>query len=169
MAPQTPQPSVIQSELSQTIGAASNAPLAETQQQCRYQLDHHNAAIAATENKAHISKKYFHPGGVAPSEWTRSVRAVRDTPVAEYSTRGLNTTCHVAYRPPIAVSRFILALSVSYFKWTFWRWRPTVTIRSIQWVHWARICIGIARRWVTLRKPLHAFLLPTRKMQFSLY
>jgi hypothetical protein len=29
--------------------------------------------------------------------------------------------------------------------------------------------IGIAMRWVTLRKPLHAFLLPARKMQFSLY
>jgi len=36
-------------------------------------------------------------------------------------------------------------------------------------VHWVRACIGIAMRWVTLRKSLLAFLLPVRKMQFSLY
>jgi hypothetical protein len=69
-----------------------------------------------------ISKKYFRPGGMAPAEWTRSVIAVRDTPVADYSAPGLNTTRHVAYRPPIAVSPVLLALSVSYFKQTLWRW-----------------------------------------------
>jgi len=76
-----------------------------------------------------ISKKYFCPGGMAPAEWTCSVRAVRDTPVADYSARGLNTTRRIAYRPPIAVSPFLLALSVSNFKRTLWRWRPTVSIR----------------------------------------
>jgi len=64
----------------------------------------------------HISKKHFRPGGMAPSEWTRSVRAVRDTPVADYPAPGANTTRRVAYRPPIAVSPFLLALSVSYCK-----------------------------------------------------
>jgi len=68
-----------------------------------------------------ISKKYFRPGGMAPSEWTRSVRAIRDTPVADYSARGLDTMRRVAYRPPIAVSPFLLALSVSNFKRTLWR------------------------------------------------
>jgi len=38
-----------------------------------------------------------------------------------------------------------------------------------EWDHWVRACIGIAMRWVTLRKSLLAFLLPARKMQFSLY
>jgi len=38
-----------------------------------------------------------------------------------------------------------------------------------EWVHWVRACIGIAMRWVTLRISLLAFLLPARKMQFSLY
>ena len=38
-----------------------------------------------------------------------------------------------------------------------------------EWVHWVRACIGIAMRWVTLRKSLLTFLLPARKMQFSLY
>jgi len=38
-----------------------------------------------------------------------------------------------------------------------------------EWVHWVRTGIGIAMRWVTLRKSLLAFLLPARKMQFSLY
>ena len=35
-------------------------------------------------------------------------------------------------------------------------------------VHWVRACIGIAMQWVTLRISLLAFLLPARKMQFSL-
>jgi len=52
MAPQTPQPDVIQSESSRTTGASSNAPLAETQQQRRHQLVHCDAATAATENIA---------------------------------------------------------------------------------------------------------------------
>jgi hypothetical protein len=68
-----------------------------------------------------ISKKHFRLGELAASEWTRSVRAVRDTPVADYSAPGVNTTRRVAYRPPIAVSPFLLALSVSYFKQTLWR------------------------------------------------
>jgi len=60
-----------------------------------------------------ISKKHFRPGGMAPSEWTRSVRAVRDTPVADYSVPGANMTRCVAYRSPIPVSPLLLALSVS--------------------------------------------------------
>jgi len=59
MAPQTPQPGVIQSESSRTVGASSNAPLAETQLQRRHQLVHRDAAIAATENMAqevHLKK-----------------------------------------------------------------------------------------------------------------
>jgi hypothetical protein len=71
--------------------------------------------------EADISKKHFRLGGMAASEWTCSVRAVRDTPVAEYSAPGVNTTGRVAYRPPIAVSLFLLALSVCYIKQTLWR------------------------------------------------
>jgi hypothetical protein len=52
MPPQTPQPGVIQSESSRTAGASANAPLAETQVQCKHQLVDHDAAIAATENMA---------------------------------------------------------------------------------------------------------------------
>jgi len=68
-----------------------------------------------------ISKKQFRLGGMAPSEWTRSVRAVRYTLVADYSAPGVNTTRGVAYRPPIAISPFLLALSVFYFEQTLWR------------------------------------------------
>ena len=57
---------------------------------------------------------------MAKSERTRSVRAVRDTAVADHSTPRINTTRHVAYPPPIAVSSFLLALLVSYFKCTLW-------------------------------------------------
>jgi len=59
-----------------------------------------------------ISKKHLRQGGMAPSEWTRSVRAVRDTPVADYSAPGVNTTRCVAYRPPIAVSSRSVGLLV---------------------------------------------------------
>jgi hypothetical protein len=66
------------------------------------------------------TKKYFCPGGMAPAEWTRSVRAVRNITVAAYSAPGINNTRRVAYRPPIAVSPFLLPLSVSYIKLTLW-------------------------------------------------
>jgi len=66
-----------------------------------------------------ISKKSFRPGGMVPSEWMRSIRAIRDTPVADYSAPGVKTTRRVTYRPQIAVSPFLPALSVSYFKQTF--------------------------------------------------
>jgi len=59
MAPQTPQPGLIQSESSRTPGASSNAPLVETQLQRRHQLVHRDAAIAATKNMAqdaHLKK-----------------------------------------------------------------------------------------------------------------
>jgi len=52
MAPQTPQPGVIESKSSQTTGTSPTAPLAETQQQRRDQLIHRNAAIAATKYMA---------------------------------------------------------------------------------------------------------------------
>jgi len=68
-----------------------------------------------------ISKKIFRSGGMAPSEWTHSVRAVRDTPVAEYYAPGINTTRRVVYRPPITVSLSLPVLSVSYFKRSLWR------------------------------------------------
>jgi len=65
-----------------------------------------------------MSKKHFRPGGIAASEWTRSVRGVRDTPAADRSAPGVNTMRRVAYRPPIAVSPFLLTLSLSYFEQT---------------------------------------------------
>jgi len=68
-----------------------------------------------------ISKKYSCPGGMALSEWTNSVRAARDTPVANYSAPGVNSTRRVPYRPLIAVPPFLLILSVSYFKRSLWR------------------------------------------------
>jgi len=68
------------------------------------------------------ARKHFCLGGMAVSEWTCSIRAIRDTLVEDYSAPGVNTTRRIAYRPPIAVSLFLLALSVSYFKQTLWRW-----------------------------------------------
>jgi len=93
---------------------------------------------ACKENfgKMNISKKHFRPGGMAPSEWTRSVRAVRDTPVADYSAPGINTTRCVAYCPPIAVSPFLLALSV-YMKYTLYLSHLLISLAlsTISWIH----------------------------------
>ena len=79
---------------------------------------------------------------MAPSEWTHSVRAVRDTPVGDYSAPSVNTARRVAYRPPIAVSPFLLPLLVSYFKHTLWRccqlW-PYVGMGSLG-TRWHRDC-----------------------------
>jgi len=82
----------------------------------------------------HISKKYFCPGGMALSEWRHSVRAVRDTPEADYSAPGVITMYHIAFRSLVAVSLFLLALSVPYFKWTHWhcgKLGPYITIGSL--------------------------------------
>jgi hypothetical protein len=85
-------------------------------------LPHHLVVtiLLRTHNRKHlfqqlpsISKKYFHLGGKALSEWTHSVRAVRETPVADYSAPGVISTLRIPYRPLIAVSPFRLILSVS--------------------------------------------------------
>jgi hypothetical protein len=68
-----------------------------------------------------ISKKHIRPGGMAPSEWTRSIRGVRDTPVEDYSTPGFNAAHRIAYLPPHSVLPYLLARSVSYVKQTLWR------------------------------------------------
>jgi len=68
---------------------------------------------------------------MAASEWTRSVRAFRHTRVADYPVCGPNSRRHVAYRPPIAVSPFLLAQSVSYCRWTL----CDHTSEWVQWVH----------------------------------
>jgi len=57
---------------------------------------------------------------MAPSEWTRCVRAIRDHPVVADSAPSVNTMGHIAYCSPIAVSLFLVALSVSYVEWTVW-------------------------------------------------
>ena len=82
----------------------------------------------------YISKEYFRPGGMAPSEWMRSVRAVRDTSVADYPTPGVNSTPRVPDHPLIAISPFLLVRSVSYIKWSLRRcgqlW-PSVRMGSL--------------------------------------
>jgi hypothetical protein len=63
-----------------------------------------------------ISKRIFRLGGMAPSEWMLSIRAVRDTQVADYSAPGVNNTRGIIYRPQITVSQSLGILSVSYFR-----------------------------------------------------
>jgi hypothetical protein len=63
-----------------------------------------------------IRKNRFRSGAMASSEWTCSVRVVRDTPEADYSETGVITMRRIVYCPRIAVSPFRCILSVSYFK-----------------------------------------------------
>jgi len=81
----------------------------------------HYHALKRMKARAVSAKKNFRPGAMAMSGWTRCVRAVRDTRVADDSTPGVNTTHRVVYCPPIAALLLLLALSVSYFKQTLWR------------------------------------------------
>jgi len=67
----------------------------------------------------------------------------------------------------------------SWFHWFFSLcWSPILNEYSgvvancectSEWVHWLRACIGIAIQWVMLLKSFLTFLLPARKMHFSLY
>jgi hypothetical protein len=104
---------------------------------------------------------------MAPSESTHSIRAVRDTTVADYSVPGLNSPRRIPYCPLITVSPFLLVLLAPILN------HHSCVVANCdhtsEWVHWLRACIGIAMRWVTLRKSLLAFLLPARNIQFSLY
>ena len=66
--------------------------------------------------KAPVSKEKLRPGGLAPSEWTQSINAIRDILVAAYSVPSANIMRRVAYHPPIVVTPFLLALLGSNFK-----------------------------------------------------
>ena len=84
----------------------------------------HTPSTAYTQYSLHPvqhTQDCSHQQKTFPSGRNGSVRDVRDTPVADYSAPGVNTTRRVAHCPPIAVSPFLLALSVSYFKQTLWR------------------------------------------------
>jgi len=87
-----------------------------------------------------ISKRILRLGGMAPSQRTRSIWVVRDIPVVACSAPGIDTTRHVAYRPPIAVSPFVLALSVSWFE-------PTLTHSGQLWPY-----VGIVSSGTWLRR-----------------
>jgi len=108
-----------------------------------------------------ISKFFFHPSGTAPSELSETPRW-RNTPRPASIQ---HVTLHIAL------------WSVFHRFFSFCR-SPILNDHSgvvansdhtSELVDWVRACIGIAMRWVTLRKSLLAFLLHARKMGFSLY
>jgi len=53
MAPEILQPGAMEAESCQTTGPSYNVPPSDTQQQCRHQLAHRDAAIVATKNMTH--------------------------------------------------------------------------------------------------------------------
>jgi len=106
------------------------------------------------------------------AEWLRQSRRAPSEPS---ETPRWRITPRPASKPPVALHIALRSL----FHRSFLLCRsPILNERSgivancdhtSEWVHWVRACIGIAMRWVTLWKSLLAFLLPARKMQFSLY
>jgi hypothetical protein len=81
-----------------------------------------NIAFASSLN-SHLEKETdrFHQQKIFPLERNGSVRGVKDTPVADCSAPGVNSTRRVPYCPLIAVSLFLLIVSVTYFKRSLWR------------------------------------------------
>ena len=70
---------------------------------------HHHLARFLHQHQLHQQKNFqFGRNG--------STRAFRDTAVADFSAHGVNTIGRVAYCPTIAVSLFLLVLSVFYCK-----------------------------------------------------
>jgi len=53
MSPETLPAAAIGAESRRTTGASRNDPLGETQQQCRHQSAHSDAAVVATDNMTH--------------------------------------------------------------------------------------------------------------------
>jgi len=85
-----------------------------------------------------------------------------------------NTPC------PASIQRIALQIAIqAQFHCVFWLWRSPILNKdscveancdhTSEWIQWVRACIGIAMRWVMLRKSLLTFVLSLRKMQFSLY
>jgi len=95
-----------------------------------------------------IGKGNFRLGGVAPSEWTRSDRALRDTQVAHSSVPGVNTTRRIAYCHPVPVSLFLHTLAVTDFKPTLGRCGQLWQYIWMSWLgtrlHWDRNAMGDA-------------------------
>jgi len=87
---------------------------------------------------------------MAPSEWTPSVCAVRDTLLADYTAPGANPTQCVTCHPPITVSPFLLALLVSYYNWTLWRC-------GHMWPYVGMSSFGTSAKCKLVRKPHAVF------------
>jgi hypothetical protein len=108
-----------------------------------------------------ISKKYFRPGGLAPSEPSETPRW-RYTPRLASIPR---VTLHIALQ--LMFHRFF-----SRCRFRILKERSGIVAtceHTLDWVHWVHAGIRIAMGWVMLQKSLFAFRLPPRKIQFSLY
>jgi len=108
-----------------------------------------------------IRAEWLRQGGRAPSEpsetprWRIAPRPVSIQPVALYIALRSLFHCLFAFcRSPIVNDHSRVVANCD---------------NTSKWVHWVRACIGIAMQWVTLRISLLVFLLPARKIHFSLY
>ena len=97
-----------------------------------------------------ISKKYFRPGAMAPSEPS-------ETPSWRFTPRPASiqrVTFHITIWS-------LFHRSFSFCRFPFLNDHAGVVANcdhTSEWVHWVRACIGIPMGWVTLRQSLLAFL-----------
>jgi len=110
----------------------------------------------------------MHRQKIFPSGWNDSVRgdAVRQS--SQRHPGGGLLRARRQYHASRCISPSHRSFTVSSRSVGLLFYTNTLALKAIcdhtsEWLHWARACIGIAMRWVTLRKPLLAFLLPARK------
>lgn len=105
---------------------------------CRYVFDQWQTLqvvkyLLQSASNSHRQKTFLS----GQTGWVRVLtlcHTLMDTPVADFSAPRVNATRRVAYRPPIAISPFHLALSVFSCKQRLWHWCelwPYVRMRSL--------------------------------------
>ena len=104
----------------------------------------------ASDTTIHICPLCVHHQKKSLSGQNGSITVVRDTPVADYSAPGTNTTSRIPYRPLIAVLLFLLTLSVSYFKRTLW-------LCGQVWPYVGISSLGTSAKCKLVRKPHAGF------------
>jgi hypothetical protein len=135
--------------------------LLSTIQQLLWQIYPGGHTVAASAKNISVQAEWLRQSGHAPSAPSETLR--------------WRITLHPASIPRVALH---IALRSLFHHFFLLRRCPILNKRSgivancdntSEWVHWVRACIGVAMRWVMLRKSFLALLLPGRKMQYSLY
>jgi hypothetical protein len=167
MAPKSQWKGESESESSWLTVISFHVPPTATKTQHRQHFVHRNAAKATTQIMTTISKNIS-----IRAEWLSRSRRTPSEPSETLRWQNNPRTATIA-RVALHIALWsVLHQFFSLFRSSIINEQCGVvgnSDRTSEWVHWVRACIGIAMQWVTLQKSLLVFLLPARKMQFSLY